>query len=161
MSGLLQGGPAVLFAIVIYSAFFALAGAQLWRVLAADESVAVRLFGSLAVIVVSFVVWVLVGAMVYWGILLWFRFLLQEPHAWRQQILDLTAWFPFGALFRTRTFPPGLATALAILIGYPVTLLIAAAIVALWRYLRHDATPSRGANGILTVLGTKRAEERQ
>lgn len=160
MSGLLQGGPAVLFAVAMYGVFFALVGEQLRRVLVADESVAARIFGSLAVVVLSAVVWVLVGTVVFWTILLWFRFLLQEPHPWRQQIIDLTAWFPIGALLRTRAFSPGLASGLAVLIGYPAALGIAAGMVALWHQIRREAPVPAATGGIVTVLGTKRVEER-
>jgi len=161
MSGLLQGGPAVLFAVAMYGVFFALVGEQLRRVVVADESFAARLFGGLAVVVLSAVVWVLIGTVVFWTILLWFRFLLQEPHAWRQQIIDLTAWFPLGALLHTGAFSPGLASGLAVLIGYPASLGIAAGFVALWHRMRREAPTRAATGGIVTVLGTKRVEEGQ
>ncbi len=161
MSGLLQGGPAVLFAVAMYGVFFAFVGEQLRRVLVADESIVARLFGSIAVVVISAVVWVLVGTVVFWTVLLWFRFLLQEPHAWRQQIIDATAWFPIGALLRTHAFAPGLASGLAVLIGYPTSLGVAAGIVALWHRAGREAPVRAAPGGIVTMLGTKRVEERQ
>lgn len=165
MSGLLQGGPAVLFAVIIYGIFYALAGGQFRRVLVADESIGMRVFSSLAVIVVSAVIWMLVGAVVYWSILLWFRFLLQEPHAWRQQILDLTAWFPCGALFGIGAFPPGVGRVAEILLSYPAMLLLAAMLIACWQHIRGESVPTHRARGAMaTTVFTataQRTEERQ
>lgn len=161
MSGLLQGGPAVLFAVIIYGIFYAIAGEQFRRVLVADESTPVRVFSGLAVIVVSAVIWVLVGTIVYWGILLWFGFLLQEPHAWRQHVLDLTAWFPCGALLSTGVFAPGIARAVAILLGYPAMLFLAALLITFWRRIRSNIAPDDATGGIIPVLTTQRMEEQQ
>ena len=89
-----EGGIAVLFAAAVYGAFFAVAGAQLHRALFADEGPGMRTFYAVVVAVISGIVWVMVGAVVYWGILLWFRFFLQEPQPWRQQLLAPHALVP-------------------------------------------------------------------
>lgn len=159
MPGVIEGGVAVLFAVVAYGAFFAAAGAQLHRALTADEGAGLRAFYAAAVVAVSAIAWVLVGAMVYGGTLLWFRFFLQQPQPWRQQILDRTRWFPAGVLVETGAFPPGAGRGLAVLLGYPAALFLAAALVALWRRLRRDRDDHVPAPGIVTTFES--VEERR
>ncbi len=157
MDQLVEGGTAVLYAVVLYAAFYGIAGAQLRNVLVADESPAWRIFAALGVIIVSSVVWLLVGTLVYWGNLVWFRIWLQEPHAWRGQILSLTGWFPFGALFKYGPFPAGGLRAVAIVLGYPATLLVCAGLWSLWHRLRHDETARAGG----TMLALARHAKEQ
>lgn len=163
MPGVIEGGVAVLFAAAMYAGFFAVAGAQLRRALTADEEPGLRAFYSVAVVLLSAIVWVMVGAVVYWGILLWFRFFLQEYQPWRQQILGLTSWFPAGLLVATGLFRAESGRALAVLLGYPAALFLAAGLTGLWRRARRDrddddATPT----GIMTTLTNRRsAEERR
>lgn len=157
MNGLLEGGTAVLFAVVLYALFYAIAGAQLRALLVADESPAYRVFGTLGVLAVAAIVWSFVGALVYWGILIWFRIWLQEPHAWRQQILSLTGWFPFGALFKYGPFPAGGPRAVAIVVGFPLCMFLAAGVVAICHWLRRDeradAPVSGGTMALARELG--------
>jgi hypothetical protein len=136
--GVIEGGTAVLFAIVIYALFYGLTGAQVRKVLIADEVPVVRIFGFLGIAFVALMVWAIVGAFVYWGILIWFRIWLQAPHPWRQDILSATGWFPFGALFKYGHIPVGGVRAALILIGFPIALLIAGGIVAVGLRV-HDA----------------------
>jgi len=152
---IIEGGIAVLFAVAVYGAFFALAGAQVRRALFADEGPGLRAFYAVAVMALSAIVWVMVGAVVYWGILLWFRFFLQEPQPWRQQLLDLTRWFPAGLLVTTPLFRGEAGRALAVVLGYPATLLLAAVAVALWRRVRRERTGDAAADGILTTLNER------
>lgn len=128
--GVIEGGTAVLFAIVIYALFYGLTGAQVRKVLVADEEPVVRIFGFLGIAFVALMVWAIVGAFVYWGILIWFRIWLQETHPWRQDILSATGWFPFGALFKYGHIPAGGVRGAIILLGFPVGLLIAGGVVA-------------------------------
>lgn len=160
MPTIIEGGIAVLFAAAVYGAFFVAAGAQLRRALFADEGPGMRAFYAVAVVAISAIVWVMVGAVVYWGILLWFRFFLQEPQPWRQQLLDRTRWFPAGLLVTTPLFKGEAGRALAVVLGYPATLLLAAGAVALWRHGRRDGTGSAAADGILTTLDERRETNR-
>jgi hypothetical protein len=146
--GVIEGGTAVLFAIVIYGLFYGLTGAQVRKVVIADEEPVVRIFGFLGIAVVALMVWALVGGFVYWGILIWFRIWLQDPHPWRQVILSTTGWFPFGLLFKYGRFPVGGIRGAAILIIFPFVLLLAGGAVAIGLRIR-DAfdrmTASRGS----------------
>lgn len=129
--GLLEGGTAVLFAVVIYALYYGITGTQVYRVLVADEEPGTRVWWFIGIIFVSMMVWAIVGAFVYWGILIWFRIWLRQPHAWHQGILSATGWFPFGLILKYGPFPKGGIRGIVIIAGYPVTLLIAAGVVAL------------------------------
>src|SRR5690348_18364524 len=94
--GFIEGGTAVLYAIVIYAIYYGIVGMQVQTLLTADEEPGTRVFWFVGITFVSIMVWAIVGAVVYWGILIWFRIWLREPHAWRQEILSDTGWFPFG-----------------------------------------------------------------
>lgn len=124
--GLIEGGTAVLFAIVVYGIFYGLAGSQVRNIIIADEAPAARVFGFLAAAFVALLVWGVVGGVVYWGILIWFRIWLREPQPWRQQILSMTGWFPFGLLFKRLPLPAGGARLALVLLGFPFALLVAA-----------------------------------
>src|SRR5436309_2668110 len=98
--GVIEGGTAVLFAIVIYAIFYGLAGAQVRKLLVADEEPVVRILGFFGIAFVALMVWAIVGAFVHVGMLVWFRIWLRDPHPWRQQILRVTDWFPLALLFK-------------------------------------------------------------
>jgi hypothetical protein len=129
--GFIEGGTAVLFAIVIYALYYGITGMQVYKALVADEEPITRVLWFVGIAFVSMMVWALVGGFVYWGILIWFRIWLRQPHAWHQQILSTTGWFPFGLILRYGRFPTGGIRGLVIFGGYPVVLLIVAGIVAL------------------------------
>ena len=95
-----EGGTAVLFAIVIYALYYGITGMQVYKVLVADEEPITRVLWFVGIAFVSMMVWAIVGGFVYWGILIWFRIWLRQPHAWHQQILSMTGWFPFGLLLK-------------------------------------------------------------
>lgn len=124
--GFIEGGTAVLFAVVVYGIFYGLAGSQARSIIVADEAPVARVFGFLAVAFVSLLIWGVVGGVVYWGILIWFRIWLREPQPWRQQILSMTGWFPFGLILKRGPFPVGGARFAVILLGFPLALLVAA-----------------------------------
>jgi hypothetical protein len=128
--GVIEGGTAVLFAIVIYAIFYGLAGTQVRKLLVADEEPVVRILGFFGIAFVALMVWAIVGAFVYWGILIWFRIWLRDPHPWRQDILSATGWFPFGLLYKYGHIPAGGIRAVLILLGFPVALLLAGGVVA-------------------------------
>ncbi len=134
--GLIEGGTAVLFAIVVYALFYGLAGAQVREILIADEPPGLRVFWFIAAVVVSIMVWAILGGFVYWAILVWFRIWLVQPHAWRQEILSQTGWFPFGLLFKHLQIPAGGIRFLMVMLIYPFTLLVSAGLVALGLRLR-------------------------
>jgi hypothetical protein len=136
--GVIEGGTAVLFAIVIYGLFYGLAGAQVRKVLVADEEPGVRILGFFGIAFIALMVWACVGAFVHVGCLVWFRIWLREPHTWRQQILRVTDWFPFALLFKYRPLAgaQGGMRLLVILILFPITLLIAGGAVAIGLRLR-------------------------
>ena len=141
--GFIEGGTAVLFAVSMYGLFYAIAGAQVQKVLIADEEPTTRVFWFFGIAFVSLMVWAMVGAFVYWVILIWFRIWLREPHAWRQQILSDTGWFPFGVILKHGPIPPGGVRGIVIFAGYPIVLLVAASVVALWLRLQR-AWETRG-----------------
>ncbi len=143
----LQAGTAVLFAIVIYALYYGITGVQTYKVLVADEEPVTRAFWFLGITFVSIMVWAIVGGVVYWGILIWFRIWLQQPHAWQPAILSATGWFPFGLILKHGPFPEGGARGIAILVGYPVVLLIAAGVMGLCLRAR-DAWGERAATHI-------------
>lgn len=155
MPTIIEGGIAVLFAAAVYGAFFVAAGAQLRRTLFADEGPGMRAFYAVAVVAISAIVWVMVGAVVYWGILLWFRFFLQEPQPWRQQLLDRTRWFPAGLLVTTPLFKGEAGRALAVVLGYPAVLLLVAGGIALWQRGRRERSERATTGGVLTKLNEK------
>ena len=128
--GFIEGGTAVLFAIVIYALYYGITGMQVYKILVADEEPGTRVFWFLGITFVSMMVWAIVGGFVYWGILIWFRIWLRQPHAWHQQILSMTGWFPFGLLLKYGPFPKGGIRGIVIFVGYPVVLLLAAGVVA-------------------------------
>ncbi|MDQ2785895.1 MAG: hypothetical protein M3Y58_12930 [Chloroflexota bacterium] len=128
----IEGGTAVLYAIILYALYYAIVGMQVYKVLTADEEPMTRTFWFVGIAFVSLMVWAIVGAVVYWGILIWFRIWLQQPHAWLQEILSDTGWFPFGLILKHGPIPTGGVRGAFILVGYPVILLIAAGLVALW-----------------------------
>ncbi len=151
--GFIEGGTAVLFAIVVYGIFYGLAGSQARNIVVADESPVGRVFGFLAVAFVSLLIWGGVGGVVYWGILIWFRIWLREPQPWRQQILSMTGWFPFGLILKRLPFPEGAVRLAVILLGFPLALLAAAGVIsiglrvrdAIWDLMRQRRrTQSRG-----------------
>ncbi len=129
--GFIEGGTAVLFAVIMYGIYYGLLGIQVQKVLIADEEPMTRFLWFIGVAFVSMMVWAMVGAFVYWVILIWFRIWLQEPHAWRQQILSATGWFPFGFILKHAPIPTGGVRGLVIFGGYPFVTLIAAGVVAL------------------------------
>jgi hypothetical protein len=129
--GFIEAGSAVLFAIVVYAIFYGMAGVQIRKVLIADEEPITRVFWFLGATFISFMVWAMVGAVVYWGILIWFRIWLKQPHAWHAQILSATGWFPFGLILKHGPFPEGGLRGLVIFGGYPFVVLIAAGVVAI------------------------------
>lgn len=148
--GFIEGGTAVLFAIILYALFYAITGTQVYNVLVADEERVTRAFWFLGIAFVSMMVWAIVGAVVYWGILIWFRIWLRQPHAWHQQILSATGWFPFGLILRYGPFPVGGVRGVVIFAGYPVVLLVAAGAMGLCLRARdgwdHRASGARGAS---------------
>ncbi|MGI8857729.1 MAG: hypothetical protein ACR2JW_18495 [Thermomicrobiales bacterium] len=127
----LQAGTAVLFAIVMYALYYGITGVQVYKVLVADEEPVTRAFWFLGITFVSIMVWAIVGGVVYWGILIWFRIWLQQPHAWQPAILSATGWFPFGLILKHGPFPEGGTRGIVIIAGYPVVLLIAAGVMGL------------------------------
>lgn len=131
--GVIEGGTAVLFAIVIYGLFYGLTGAQVRKVLVADEEPGVRVLGFLGIAFIALMVWACVGAFVHVGCLVWFRIWLREPHAWRQQILRVTNWFPLGLLLKYGPLAKaqGGIRLLVILVLFPMILLLAGGAVAL------------------------------
>jgi hypothetical protein len=131
--GFIEGGTAVLYAIILYAIYYGIAGMQVYKVLTADEEPMTRVFWFIGIVFVSIMVWAMVGAVVYWGILIWFRIWLgPQPHVWLQEILSDTGWFPFGLILRYGPIPTGGLRGAFIFLGYPVVVLIAAAVVALW-----------------------------
>jgi hypothetical protein len=134
--GVIEGGTAVLFAIVIYALFYGLTGAQVRKLLVADEEPVVRIFGFLGIVFVALMVWAIVGAFVHVGLLVWFRIWLRDPHPWRQHILNVTDWFPVGLLFQYGPFPPGGLRILAIVVGFSIVLMFAAGAVAIGLRIR-------------------------
>ncbi len=128
----IEGGTAVLYAIILYTLYYGIVGMQVYKVLTADEEPLTRVFWFVGIAFVSLMVWAIVGAVVYWGILIWFRIWLTQPHAWLQEILSDTGWFPFGLVLRHGPIPTGGVRGAFILVGYPVVLLIAAGLAALW-----------------------------
>src|SRR5690348_5360022 len=116
--GVIEGGTAVLFAIVIYAIFYGLAGAQVRKLLVADEEPVVRILGFFGIAFVALMIWAIVGAFVYWGILIWFRIWLRDPHPWRQEILSATGWFPMGLLLKYGHVPKGGIRAAIIFFGF-------------------------------------------
>lgn len=141
--GFIEGGTAVLFAIVIYAIYYGITGVQVYKVLTADEEPVTRAFWFIGIIFVSMMVWAIVGAFVYWGILIWFRIWLRQPHAWRQEILSATGWFPFGVILKHGPFPAGGVRGIVIFAGYPVVVLIAGGVMGL--YLRGRDAWERAA----------------
>ncbi|MHB8646172.1 MAG: hypothetical protein ACYDAR_10340 [Thermomicrobiales bacterium] len=134
--GFIEGGTAVLYAIVLYALYYGIVGTQVYKALIADEEPLTRVFWFIGITFVSLMVWAMIGAVVYWGILIWFRIWLQQPHAWRQEILSVTGWFPFGLILKHGPIPTGGVRGLFILLGYPVVLLIAAGIAAIGSHAR-------------------------
>ncbi|MCA1723862.1 MAG: hypothetical protein LC748_06360 [Thermomicrobia bacterium] len=130
--GFIEGGTAVLYAVIFYALYYGIIGTQTYKLLVADEEPMTRVFWFVGIAFVSIMVWAIVGAVVYWGILIWFRIWLREPHAWRQDILSDTGWFPFGFILKHAPIPTGGVRGAFIFLGYPVVLLIAAGLVALW-----------------------------
>src|SRR5205085_12558353 len=104
---------------------------EVYKVMVADEEPRTRVLWFVGIAFVSMMVWAIVGGFVYWGILIWFRVWLRQPHAWHQQILSATGWFPFGLILKYGPFPKGGIRGIVIFAGYPVVLLIAAGVVAL------------------------------
>lgn len=130
--GFIEGGTAVLYAIVLYAIYYGIVGMQVYKVLTADEEPLTRVFWFVGITFVSIMVWAIVGAVVYWGILIWFRIWLgSQPHVWLQDILSDTGWFPFGLILKHAPIPMGGVRGAFIFFGYPVVLLIAAGIAAL------------------------------
>ncbi|GEM_PF-5053971 len=151
--GFIEGGIAVLYAIILYAIYYSIVGMQVYKVLIADEEPVTRVFWFIGITFVSLMVWAMVGAVVYWGILIWFRIWLREPHAWRQEILSVTGWFPFGVILKHGPIPQGGVRGLFIFLSYPVVLLIAAGMAAIgvrahdgWdRVMAHRTRPESGA----------------
>jgi len=133
--GFIEGGTAVLYAIIVYAIYYGMAGTQVYKILVADEEPVLRVFWFIGITFVSLMVWAIVGAVVYWGILIWFRIWLRQPHAWRQEILSVTGWFPFGVILKHGPVPQGGVRGAFILLGYPVALLIAAGVVAVGHHV--------------------------
>lgn len=129
--GFIEGGVAVLFAIVLYAIYYGIVGTQVYRALIADEEPGTRVFWFAGITFVSLMVWAIVGAFVYWGILIWFRIWLKDPHPWRQEILSDTGWFPFGVILKHGPVPTGGVRGAFIFLAYPVVLLIAAGMAAI------------------------------
>lgn len=130
--GFIEGGTAILFAIVIYAIYYGITGMQVYKALTADEEPLTRVWWFVGITFASMMVWAIVGGFVYWGILIWFRIWLgKQPHPWFQQILSATGWFPFGLILKHGHIPAGGARGLTIFAGYPVVLLVAAGVVAI------------------------------
>jgi hypothetical protein len=127
----IEASTAVLYAIVIYAIYYGITGVQVYKVLIADEEPLTRVFWFIGIAFVSLMFWAIVGGVVYWGILIWFRIWLQDPHAWQPAILSATGWFPFGLILKHGPFPEGGVRGLVIFAGYPVVLLIAAGVMGL------------------------------
>lgn len=151
--GFIEGGTAVLFAIVMYAIFYAIVGMQVRNVVTADEEPIARVFGFLGISFVALMVWGILGGFVYWVILIWFRIWLRDPHPWRQEILSTTGWFPFGFILKHGPFPVGAIRGVVLLFGFPVVLQVAAGIVALILRVR-DAATSRTAGRSPVGQGT-------
>jgi len=130
--GLIEGGVAVLYAIALYAVYYGIVGAQVHRALIADEEPGTRVFWFFGITFVGLMVWAMVGAVVYWGILIWFRIWLRDPHPWRQEILSDTGWFPFGLILKHGPIPTGGVRGAFVFLGFPFVLLIAAGVAALW-----------------------------
>ncbi len=129
--GFIEGGTAVLYAIVLYALYYGMVGMQVYKVLTADEEPLTRVLWFIGITFVSIMVWAIVGAVVYWGILIWFRIWLgSQPQFWLQDVLSDTGWFPFGFIFKHATIPMGGVRGAFIFLGYPFVLLIAAGLVA-------------------------------
>lgn len=146
--GFIEGGTAVLYAIVLYAIYYGIVGTQVYKVLIADEEPMTRVLWFVGITFVSIMVWAIVGAVVYWGILIWFRIWLgSQPQAWLQDILSDTGWFPFGFIFKHAPIPTGGVRGAFIFLGYPVLLLIAAGLVAIWMAMRGgwEKMTARGA----------------
>jgi len=149
----IEGGTAVLYAIILYALYYAIVGMQMYKALTADEEPLTRAFWFVGITFVSLMVWAIVGAVVYWGILIWFRIWLQQPHAWLQEILSDTGWFPFGLILKHGPIPTGGVRGLFIFLSYPVVLLIAAGMAAIgvrahagWDgVIAHRTRPESGA----------------
>ena len=95
--GFIEGGTAVLYAIVLYALYYGIVGMQVYKVLTADEEPMTRVLWFIGITFVSIMVWAIVGAVVYWGILIWFRIWLgSQPQSWLQDVLSDTGWFPNG-----------------------------------------------------------------
>ena len=129
--GFIEGGAAVLYAIVLYAIYYGITGVQVYKALVADEEPMTRVLWFIGITFASMMVWAIVGGVVYWGILIWFRIWLRQPHAWHQQILSTTGWFPFGLILKHGPFPAGGVRGIIIFAGYPIVLLIAAGIMGL------------------------------
>ncbi len=133
----IEGGTAVLYAIILYGIYYGILGMQVYKVLTADEEPMTRVFWFVGIVFVSIMVWAIVGAVVYWGILIWFRIWLgSQPQTWLQEVLSDTGWFPFGLILRYGPVPTGAVRGGFIFLGYPVVVLIAAGVVALWLRVR-------------------------
>ena len=135
--GLIEGGTAVLYAVVLYALYYGIVGMQVYKVLTADEEPMTRVLWFVGITFVSIMVWAIVGAVVYWGILIWFRIWLgSQPQVWLQDILSDTGWFPFGFILKHAPIPKGGVRGAFIFLGYPFVLLIAAGAAALWSSAR-------------------------
>ena len=138
----IQASTAVLFAIVMYALYYGATGIQVYKALVADEEPITRVLWFVGIAFVSLMLWAIVGGVVYWGILIWFRIWLQDPHAWQPAILSATGWFPFGLILKHGPFPEGGIRGIVIFAGFPIVLLVAGGIMGL--YLRaHDAWDER------------------
>ena len=135
--GFIEGGIEVLYAIMLYAIYYGIVGMQVYKVLTADEEPMTRVFWFVGIVFVSIMVWAIVGAVVYWGILIWFRIWLgPQPQSWLQEILSDTGWFPFGLILRYGPIPTGGVRGAFIFLGYPVVVLIATGVVAIWLRVR-------------------------
>jgi hypothetical protein len=133
----IEGGTAVLYAIILYGIYYGILGMQVYKVLTADEEPMTRVFWFVGIVFVSIMVWAIVGAVVYWGILIWFRIWLgSQPQTWLQEVLSDTGWFPFGLILRYGPVPTGGVRGGFIFLGYHGVVLIAAGVVALWLRVR-------------------------
>ncbi len=148
--GLIEGGVAVLYAIVLYAIYYGIVGAQLHKALVADEEPGTRVFWFFGITFVALMVWAMVGAVVYWGILIWFRIWLKDPHPWRQEILSDTGWFPFGLILKHGPIPTGGVRGAFVFLSFPFVLLIAAGVAALWQRVGGwwERTTTRRAHGM-------------
>jgi hypothetical protein len=134
----IEGGIALLYAIMLYGIYYGIVGMQVYKVLTADEEPMTRVFWFIGIAFVSIMVWAIVGAVVYWGILIWFRIWLgSQPQSWLQEMLSDTGWFPFGLILRYGPIPTGGARGAFIFVGYPVVMLAAAGVVALCLHMQR------------------------